>query len=167
VQHHGYGVGDGDQLLVMCNPVEGETIRGLRAGQGTPASPFDFIPSQDAPAYLTDLTIIGSRAPAEFNGLRIVGSYGDAWIVEDHFVPVGYVIAVATGGPNSISNPLGFREHRRPELRGLIQIPGDNKDYPLLNSYYVRGHGIGVRHRGAAAVMQVTANATYTAPAGM
>ena len=51
VQHHGYGVGNGEKVIILRNPQEGATIRGMRAGVGTPASPYDFIPSTDAPAH--------------------------------------------------------------------------------------------------------------------
>jgi hypothetical protein len=166
VQHHGYGVGNGEKVIILCNPQEGVTIRGLRAGVGTPASPYDFIPSTDAPAYITTQStgsIIGDRPPGDFNGLKIIGSFGDAWVAEDYFVPAGYVIALATSGPNSQRNPLAFREDVR--VKGLIQIPGNQSDYPLIDSFYTRAMGVGVRHRGAAAVMQVVSG-TYTPPSG-
>ncbi|MGI8845648.1 MAG: hypothetical protein ACR2HC_05670 [Thermoleophilaceae bacterium] len=60
---------------------------------------------------------------------------------------------------------MGFREHRRPEYRGLRQIPGGSSTYPLTDSFYQRSFGTGVRHRGAAVVMQITANTAYAAPA--
>lgn len=100
--------------------------------------------------------------PAEFERLPVLGSVGPALVIEDGLVPAGYVIAVATGGANSAVNAVGFREHTRPELRGLRQIPGGGA-YPLTESFYNRGCGTGVRHRGAAAVMQVTAG-SYVAP---
>ncbi|WP_068433325.1 hypothetical protein [Piscicoccus intestinalis] len=71
---------------------------------------------------------------------------------------------MATSGANSDRNPLAFRQHVRREYQGLRQIPGPNGQYPLAESYYSRGFGVGVRHRGAAAVMQVTASTTYTPP---
>ncbi|MCW2767952.1 MAG: hypothetical protein JWO11_3911 [Nocardioides sp.] len=162
VEHHGYGLrSNGDRVIVLVNPVEGKVISGFRAGDGGAA--YDFIPSDDAPAFITDETIIGDRPPGDFNGLRVIGSYGDSWIVQHDFVPRGYVLSVATGGPNSDRNPIAFREHKRRELKGLKQIPGGGT-YPLIDSYMVRGAGCGVAKRGAAAVMQVTASATYTAP---
>jgi hypothetical protein len=37
-------------------------------------------------------------------------------------------------------------------------------DAILQDSFYARGFGVGVRHRGAAVVTQVTTNASYTPP---
>jgi hypothetical protein len=162
VEHHGYGIrSNGDRVIVLANPREGDVIAGFRAGIN--GAKHDFIPSSDAPAFITNEAIVGDRPPGEFNGLRVIGAYGDAWVVVNPYVPAGYVTAVATGGANSERNPLAFREHKRPELKGLKEIPGGGT-YPLVDAYLVRGAGVGVRHRGAAAVMQVTINAAYTAP---
>ncbi|MGW5075971.1 hypothetical protein [Rhodococcus sp. NPDC004095] len=59
---------------------------------------------------------------------------------------------------------MGFRVHERPEYQGLRIIPGRDMRYPLIESFYAIGFGTGVRHRGGAAVIQVTASATYAAP---
>jgi len=160
VTHHGFGIGDGSRVIILCHPTEADTIRGLRVTGG---APFDFIASSDAPAYLTTLHVVGQQPPTELHGLKIIGSYGNALVVEDFFVPEGYVVAVATGGPGSALNPLGWREHKRPEFRGLRQIGGNSKDYPLVDAFYSRAGGVGVRQRGAAAVMQVTAG-SYESP---
>lgn len=161
IQHHGYGLAEnGDRVIVLLNPIEGKVVSGFRAGVNSAA--YDFIPAKDAPAFITDETIIGDRPPGDFNGLKVIGSYGNSWLVENSYIPQGYAVSVASAGPNSPRNPLAFREHKRPELKGLKQIPGSDK-YPLIDSYYVRGFGVGVRHRGAAAVMKVTAGA-YTPP---
>jgi hypothetical protein len=50
-------------------------------------------------------------------------------------------------------------------LRGLRLVKGAVPDYPLIDSYYQRGFGTGVRQRGGGVVMQVTASGTYTIPA--
>jgi hypothetical protein len=57
------------------------------------------------------------------------------------------------------TNPVGFRQHANAGLRGLRLIPGNQSNYPLIDSYYSRGFGTGVRHRGAGIVMQITAGA--------
>lgn len=165
VQEHGYGAGDGSRILLLVNRAEARAVRRMRANTtvGSELTSYDFIPSAGSPAYLTDLVIQGQVPPAEFERLPVLGSIGPALVIEDALVPTGYVICVATGGANSTVNALGFRQHRRPELQGLRQIPGSGP-YPLTSSFYSRGAGAGVRHRGAAAVMHVTTNASYAAP---
>lgn len=161
VQHHGYGADlNAGRLLVFVNPLEGELIRGFRVASG---DPYDFIASQAAPPYLTQETIIGDVPPASYGRLPISGAYGPAWISENSLIPPKYLLCVASGGANSPSNPVGFREHARPDLRGLLRFGGAEK-YPLQESNYVRGFGTGVRHRGAAAVMQITTNPVYAVP---
>ena len=164
VNSQGFGLREnGDRVIVLANPAEADRIAGFRVANG---DKFDAIPTTDAPADIaTDGPIDGDRPPGSFNGLAVKCGYGDAWVVGDRGIPAGYIVALATGGPNSIRNPLGFRESVQPELQGLVQIPGGSQNYPLIDSYYTRGFGVGVRQRGAGAVMQVTANATYTAPA--
>lgn len=161
IVHHGYP----GQLLIFANPREMRTIRGFRAGVGTPVSPYDFIPSAGAPAYLSAAEIIGDRAPARVGRIKIEGSFGPAWVSEQPLIPAGYLLAVASDGPNSAYNPVSFRQHPTAALQGLRLVKGRTPDYPLIDSFYLRGFGTGVRHRGAAVVMQITPNAAYTAPA--
>jgi hypothetical protein len=52
-----------------------------------------------------------------------------------------------------------------PAYRGLQHIPGTRSDYPLIDSFYRRGFGTGIRQRGAGWLVQVTSSATYTVPA--
>jgi hypothetical protein len=59
---------------------------------------------------------------------------------------------------------VGLREHANPAYRGLRLLPGNQQRYPLIDSYYARAFGTGVRQRGGAVVMQVTLNNTYTPP---
>jgi len=69
----------------------------------------------------------------------------------------------ATGGPNSNDNAVGFREHKNAAYHGLRVIPGVGP-YPITEHFYTRAFGTGVRHRGAAVAIQITASANYTAP---
>ncbi|OZE03177.1 hypothetical protein CH249_15410 [Rhodococcus sp. 05-2255-3B1] len=166
----GFGSSEGQQLLILAHPNESEVIQTWRRGVGNGTggaiiSRFDFIPSQSAPAYIEpDGQIIGQAAPGEYNGLKVVGSLGPSWLVESSHLPAGYVAVVATGGPNAQSNAIGVREHTNPQYRGLRLIPGAVPDYPLRESFLARTFGVGVRRRGAAAVAQITTNATYSAP---
>ena len=94
----------------------------------------------------------------------MLGSYGPWTIIVDDLFPEAYIAGVATGGPEQLNNPVGFREHANASLRGLRLVKGPSPDYPLIDSFYQRGFGTGIRQRGGAAVMQITTNATYTAP---
>jgi hypothetical protein len=165
VAHHGYGSPDvGGRVIVFLNPVQAELARGFVKGAAA-TDPFDFIPGPTAPAYLTTETLVGDRPPAQVGAIAIFGQYGSALLSESSLVPNGYVVSVATFGSNDQRNPIGFREHLRPEYRGLRQIPGSSSDYPLQDSYYTRTWGTGVRQRGGAAVVQVKAAGGYDIPA--
>lgn len=169
VREKGYGSGLGSRTIVFANGVEVDTISGFRAGQVAASGQVarhDYIPSAAASPYLTEQQIVGSIAPADFEGLPVAGSLGSALVMEEPTVPQGFVIVAATGGPNSAQNPIAFREHPRRELKGLRIIPGVNPTYPLSGAFYVRYFGTGVRRRSAASVLQVTAGATYEPPDG-
>jgi hypothetical protein len=160
--HHGYGKQNGSQLILMVNRTEGNVIRQFRVASG---ASFDFIPSQGAPAFLLPgMGIEGGRPSSTFKGMDVIGSYGPWLIIQEDYIPTGYVFAFATGGENVTSNPVGIREHVNASARGLNLVKGPNPDYPLIDSYYRRGFGTGVRHRGAGVVMQVTTNGTYAIP---
>lgn len=167
ITEHGYGINGGERVILLVNEQEAVEIGKFRANvtnNNAAVANYDFIPSEAAPAYLTSETLVGERPPASFEGLKVIGSYANALIVQEYLVPAGYVIAVATSGAGSVRNPLAFREHARVEYRGLRQIPGPNPAYPIAESYYSRGFGVGVRHRGAAAVTQIKASGTYDVP---
>jgi hypothetical protein len=86
-----------------------------------------------------------------------------AWRRRDPLSCSFYAVLIATGGPNSDSNPVGFREHINPAYQGLRHIPGRGP-YPIQESFFARGFGTGTRHRGAAVVVQITTDLTYTPP---
>jgi len=164
VSEHGFGeVSVGGRVIVFLNPNEAELARGFKKGADA-TDPYDFIPSASAPAYLTDQIIVGDRPPANYGRIPVIGSYGASWLSESALVPSGYVVAVCTYGADDQRNVIGWREHVRPELRGLRQL-GGNPDYPLQESFYQRGFGTGVRQRGGAGVVQVKATGTYDVPA--
>lgn len=160
--HHGYGAQNGSQLIMMVNRQEGNVVRQFRVATG---ASYDFIPASGAPAFLLPgMGIEGSRPSNTFKGLAVIGSYGPWMIIQEDYIPAGYVVAFATGGENQASNPVGFREHANSSARGLQLVKGAQPDYPLIDSYYRRGFGTGVRHRGAGVVMQITTNGTYAIP---
>ncbi|MCB0941474.1 MAG: hypothetical protein KDB72_14710 [Mycobacterium sp.] len=163
----GYGLQPGQQLLILANQDDAEHMTAWRAGveYATGKTPkFDFIPSAAMPAYLSNETVHGAIPPTDYNGLRVWGSYADAWLTLSNYIPAGYVIVACTGGLDSDINPVGFRQHVNPAYHGLRHIPGHWQNYPLIESFFARGFGVGVRNRGAAVVVQVTENSHYTAP---
>ncbi|WP_232001831.1 hypothetical protein [Mycobacterium sp. 852014-52450_SCH5900713] len=168
VTQHGYGTHPATQLVILVNPLDFEAAgisawkAGVEARAGQVAK-WDFIPSALMPAWISAETIHGPIPNAEYNGLQVWGSYGGALMIQSNYVPRYYAAVVATGGPNSDANPVGFREHVNAAYQGLRHIPGHGP-YPLQDSFYVRGFGVGTRHRGAAVVAQITDNLTYTPP---
>lgn len=169
IRRFGYGTTNNSRFLLLANPVDIEAcgMTTWRAGVAydTGKIPkFDFITGPNAPAYLSSETLHGPTPPADYNGLPVTGSYGSALLIESYLIPAGYIAMVASGGPNSDLNPIGFREHSNDAYNGLRVIPGHWQGYPLLEHFYARGFGTGVRHRGAAICVQITTNNTYTPP---
>lgn len=165
---HGYSRERGVQLVLMVNKQEADIIRNYRSIANGGTALYDFIPSSNTPAFLlpTDLRPAPNQPqpPPSIRGMKVIGSYGEFIVVEEGFIPAGYMVAFGTGGQDSLTNPIGIREHANTALRGLRLVKGRSADYPLQDSYYQRGFGCGVRQRGAAVIMQVTASATYTVP---
>lgn len=168
VKGKGFGVPEsGQTLLLLCHPNQADDIMSWKKGAentNSAVAKYDALPSVGAPAFEIPGQIVGQQAPAEIFNVPVVGSYGPALIVESYFVPAGYFSVVATSGPNSSNNALGVRQHPNSVYQGLRQIPGNIPGYPLQESFYTRGFGVGTRHRGAAAVCQITDGGSYTAP---
>jgi len=167
IREHGYGTTQGSRILVLASENTIDQVMGFRKGDesrtGGPIAKYDAIASADAPAYLSSEFIVGQTPPSEYNNLRVAGSYGHALLVPHVLVPEGYMLTVATSGPNSAQNAVGMRHHSNPTYRGLRQIPGKSQ-YPLIDMTYARAFGVGVRHRGAAVVTQIKASGSYDAP---
>lgn len=162
LKHHGYGKQQGAQLIMLANSVQIATMRGFRVASG---DSYDFIPSQGSPpSFLPQNIQNPPQPPATFNGLDVAGRYGPWLILEEDYVPVGYLFGFATGGELQATNPVGFRQHANAGLRGLRLVKGRVADYPLIDSFYQRGFGTGVRHRGAGVVMQIKASGTFDIP---
>lgn len=158
---HGFGPQTGTKLVLWVNRVQGKVIRTFRVTGG---ATYDFIPGEG----------VGGGTYINFNGGIVgapegsvpgqIGTYGPWHVVEEEYIPSGYVVALASGGFGSLNNPIGIRQHKNPSYQGLKIIPGQRSAYPLLDSFYRRGFGVGVRQRGAGFVMQVTTSGTYTTP---
>lgn len=163
--HHGYTNVTGYKLVLLVNIAQGVKIRTFKTSSG---DLYDFIPAAGVGGgvYLpANSGIVGQVPVANIPGLNTIGTYGPFTIVEEDYIPAGYMLAFATGGELALGNPVGIRQHENKALRGLRLVKGRDNDYPLIDSFYLHGMGTGVRHRGAGVVMQVTAAGAYTAPA--
>lgn len=164
LRQKGYSVENGVNHILAVNPAQGNVIKTWRVQTG---ATYDFIPAQGQPGAWIDaeMTLVGGQQPAStYQGLNVIGRYGQMLIVEDDLFPVNYVALIGTGGRANLQNPVGLREHANTSLRGLRLVKGPVADYPLIDSFYQRGFGTGIRQRGGAVVMQVTASATYSNP---
>lgn len=163
LEHHGYTLQAGYRLVLWVNKQEADIIKSFRVTAG---AKFDFVANPDTYNGKVWVPNNGSYVGGPSGTLKgEIGTYGPFHIVEEAYVPAGYMAAIATGGQNSLANPIGIREHSNPAYRGLKVIPGQRSDYPLIDSFYRRGLGTGIRHRGAGAVMQIKASGVYQVPA--
>jgi hypothetical protein len=172
--HHGYTKSAGVEIVLMVNKAQGDVIRNFRSIANGGTAKFDFIPATNQPSFLLPTTLRtneaggGSQPSGNLRGMTVIGSYGDMVIVQEDYIPAGYMVAFGTGGPDNLTNPIGLREHANPALRGLRLVKGRNPDYPLQDAIYQRGFGTGIRQRGAGVVMFLGgdgSSATYAVPA--
>jgi hypothetical protein len=162
--NHGYTLQNGFDLVLWVNRQEGLKMRQFKVLNG---ARYDFIPSQNFGGGVLipfNSGIVGRPDGSPVDGQ--IGTYGPWHIVEEPYIPAGYVAAFASGGFANLNNPVGFREHANPAYRGLQLVPGDNGAYPLKEAHYRRGFGTGVRQRGGGIVVQLVSNTstTYTVP---
>jgi hypothetical protein len=182
VEEHGFLRSQGYNIVFLMNPADAAASvvkyqRNVVFESGTTGSPaatkvaslYDFVPTQAANMTLMlppGYTLVGGLAPNSFAGLEVAGSWGPYLIVQDQQIPAGYMVAAATAGNSTSLNIIGIREDENPALRGLVLKPGNNNAYPLIDSYFIRGIGAGVRQRGAAAIMKLdNSGGAYTVPA--
>lgn len=171
LRHHGYSLDNGYRVVLMANSAQTARMRTWRAGVvptgATVAATYDFIPATGQPGLLLGATAqpvgVQQVSPNVIPGLNVIGSYGNILIAEDDLVPAGYLFMFATGGQDSLSNPIAIRED--PRLRGVQLVKGRTPDYPLIDSFYTHGLGAGIKNKGAGVVMRVVASTTYTPPA--
>lgn len=166
VEEHGYTAANGYNGVLLVNKAQGDVVRQFRSVANGGAGKYDFVPAQGTPSFLLPVSMRteGAAPSGSLNGLTVIGAYGDATVVQEDYIPAGYMVYMVTGGEQNLSNPIAFRQHPTASLQGLKLVKGRNPDYPLIDSFYVRGFGTGVRHRGAGAVMQVTSSGSYTVP---
>jgi hypothetical protein len=169
IAHHGYGIEQGTTFVLLCNRDEIKEIRKFKAGvvnnNGAEAT-FDFIPADGQPTMIVpnEAGLLGSRPQSTWNGLPVIGSYAGILIVEEAYIPSGYMVLIGSGGEGDLQNPVGLREHANPAYRGLRLLPGNQQRYPLIDSYYARAFGTGIRQRGGAAIMMISNAGSYTPP---
>lgn len=176
VEEHGFTRANGYNIILMMNPADAAAgpaayVRNqtfVSGGATNVVSLYDFIPTAAANMTLMlppGFTLVGGLAPNTFAGLDVAGSWGPYLIVQNAQIPAGYMVAAATAGNSSQLNIIGLRQDENPALQGLVLKPGNNNAYPLIDSYFIRGIGAGVRQRGAAAIMKLDpSGAGYTVP---
>lgn len=170
IAEHGYSFENGTTFIAMMNKAQIKEIRKFRQGQvnnnGAVAN-YDFIPSANQPALIVpnEEGLLGDRPPSNWMGMQVAGSYAGILIIEESYIPEGYMFMFGTGGEGDLQNLVGLREHGNPAYRGLRLLPGNQQTYPLVDSYYSRGFGTGIRQRAGGVVMQLGANSDYVIPA--
>lgn len=179
IEHHGFTRAQGYNIIFLLNPADAtaSVVKYVRnqtfvsGGATTVTSLYDFIPATGSNMSLLlppGYQLVGGLAPNSFAGLDVVGTWGPYLFLQDYQIPSGYVVAAATAGQSSDLNIIGIREDEDANLQGLILKPGNNNNYPLIDSHFIRGLGAGVRQRGAAAIMKLDATGgAYTVPTSM
>lgn len=150
--HHGYG-DFGERFILHVNLTDLPAVQAI-AG---------FVPAASATVpVVVDGTVIGTQRQG-IPGVPTEGYLQRFVVVENNDLPPGYLLATATGGQFAAQNVAGVRRHENPSARGMRLVEGPIARYPLIDAVYDCYTGAGIRHRGAAAVMQITAGA-YTDP---
>jgi hypothetical protein len=177
VTEHGYKRSNGYALVVLIN--DGDVVenrirqfRSIANNNGVADAThgnFDFVPAQGTSPLLLPVDVRLSdngvvRPPAKIGGMEVVGAYDQMIFVKNEFIPALYMALFVTGGEENVLNPIAIREHPSQGARGLRLVKGKTPDYPLIDSFWNHGFGTGIRRRGAGAVMQIVASASYTAP---
>ena len=170
IAEHGYNAQAGTQFLLLANKSETDAIRQFRRGvinnNGVTAG-YDFIPAPSQPAMILPNAegLLGNQPNDTFAGLPVIGSYSSWYIFEEYYIPSGYLAGFGFGGRFNLGNTVGLRQHANPEMQGLRIIAGNYQRYPLIDGFYARSFGTGIRQRGGAAIMQIKASGTYDIPA--
>lgn len=160
IAEHGYSIEAGTQIVCLMNIKQLRQIRkwrmGVESANGVEAN-YDFIPARSQPSQFLDSPtgLLGSLPPDTWNGMRVYGSYADILLIEEPFMEEDYFLMFGTGGAGNLQNLVGLREHKNPIYRGLRILPGNDQRYPLIESFYTRAFGTGIRQRAGGVVMQI------------
>mgnify|MGYP000461563283 CR=1 FL=1 len=169
IAEHGYSPAAGTSFLLLANKAETDAIRQFRRGvinnNGVTAG-YDFIQSPTQPAMMLPNAegLLGNQPAPSFGGMAVIGSYGFWNIVEEEYIPPGYLLGLGYGGRFALSNPVGLRQHSNPAMQGLRVLAGNYQRYPLIDGFYARSLGTGIRQRGGAAIMQIKSSGNYDIP---
>ena len=162
IYHH--GLTQGADIFLLVNKAEATLIRQFRVG--TASAQYDFIPAAGSADAVFRGFLTGSLPGSPSGGLStfpgFIGTYGPVNVIQEDYIPAGWVVMFASGGKYGLGNVVGLREHENEELRGLKLIPQFER-YPLRESFYHHALGAGIRQPGGAVVMKITAGA-YTEP---
>ena len=139
------------EVVVYINQAQEATVRGL----------VGFVAAVDPRIVQPNTTAYASAPLARNRGNRLIGYYNQAEVWVKPWVPALYALALDTNAPGKV---LAMREPEESGQRGLRQV-ARNVMFPLQADYWEAKWGYGVRGRGAAAALQITGNASYTAPA--
>jgi len=169
ISEHGYAPQYGTSFVLLANKAETDVIRTFRRGvvnNNSMTAGYDFIPSPSQPPMILPNAegLLGNQPAEILSGLPVIGSYGFWNIIEDDYIPAGYLLGIGYGGLFNLTNPVGMRQHSNPAMQGLRVIAGNNQRYPLVDGFYARSFGTGVRQRGGAAIMQIAATGSYVIP---
>lgn len=144
-----HGKTNGEYLCIM-NSTDLQAVAALATWHGNTSSTNFMTPL--AQRFATE----GIESEFELQGINFIS---------DEYVPAGYFVVL--GGIGS-QKPIRFHEHKNPQFRGLMWIPGKNDatlgQYPITDSYVARIFDTHVFSRWQGVVYQVTANYTYSAP---
>ena len=123
----------------------------VRANRYAVASALDGAPLESSGVCA------GEWAGSAARGGRLARQHGDDGVRrEQHY---GCVVA---GGKRVLAAAVMIVV----DSDGVVDVGAiaDYRTYPIIDSYFQRSFGVGVRHRGGAACMQITSGSTYTAP---
>jgi hypothetical protein len=166
--NHSHYIGTSQTTILLTEVAEWRTHIREHGFQGPIVG---FINSTDSKAIAkallpTDSGIKVSNPLTDFVSINgYIGRAGGVDWTETEWVPSGYVLlyATAVGAGSDSAKPVRLIEPTNPSFRGLIIIPGENPQYPIINSYYLRYLGAKVLHRGAGVAVKL-GNATYSNP---
>lgn len=166
IREHGYTERNGTKIIALCSAAIIAEVRKFRFGvtnNNSKVANYDFVQSTNQPpAFVANAEgLLGTQPESTWQGLDIQGSYNNVRFVEEPTIPDGYVLFIASGGELASQNLVGFREHADPVWRGFRMLPGNQNRYPLIDGFYQRSFGTGIRQRGGAVVMQIKASGSY------